>query len=298
MISLLKPSTFFPFIYSVNFVECGRVKCIFVPFEGVDQFSLDGVKKYEEALTKAQNEGVKIRALLLCHPHNPLGQCYPKETIIGFMKLCAKYSIHLIADEIYALSVYDVPDSHAVKFESVLSFESAQYIDPKLLHLLYGFSKDMAASGIRLGCIYTRNEELMRAMSAMGTFHWSGSANEQVAIAMLEDEKWIDGLLQLSRERLASRNKFTRKLLDEEGIKYHLGANAGFFIYMDLRPFLPVSPSASIEDRWKAEGELAKRMIDNKVYITPGESTFAEEPGWFRFIFSQDEGVIREGFKR
>lgn len=214
------------------------------------------------------------------------------------MELCTKYSIHLIADEIYALSVYNVPDPHAVKFESVLSFESAKYIDPKLLHLLYGFSKDMAASGIRLGCIYTRNEELMQAMGAITLFHWSGSANEHVAIAMLENEKWIDGQLQLSRERLASRNELTRKLLDEEGIKYHLGANAGFFIWIDLRPFLPISSDADLEVRWKAEDELAERMIAHKVYVNPGKGLFAEEPGWFRLIFSQDKIVIEEGIRR
>ena len=57
------------------------MKCVFVPFEGVDQFSIDAVNAYEQTLLKADSEGTKIRALLLCHPHNPLGQCYPLDTI-------------------------------------------------------------------------------------------------------------------------------------------------------------------------------------------------------------------------
>lgn len=214
------------------------------------------------------------------------------------MQLCNKYKIHLLADEIYAMSVYDIDDPHAVKFESVVSIETEKYIDSRYLHLLYGMSKDAGASGIRMGVIYTRNSELLRALSAVSPFHWSGSANERVAILMLEDESWMDDFLLRSRERLASRNILVRQILDDEGIQYRKGANAGFFIWIDLRPFLAVSSNASSSERWKAEDELMERLMKNNVYITNGRDMSAEEPGWFRVIYSQDERVIREGLKR
>ena len=214
------------------------------------------------------------------------------------MKLCNKYRIHLLADEIYAMSVYDIADPNAVKFESVLSIETEKYIDSNYLHLLYGMSKDTAASGIRMGVIYTRNSELLRALDAICTFHWSGSANERVAILMLEDESWMDDFLRRSRERLAARNILVRQILDHEGIQYRKGANAGFFIWVDFRSFLSVSSNASLTERWQAEDELMGRLMKNKVYITNGKDMSAEEPGWFRVIYSQDERVIREGLKR
>lgn len=141
-----------------------RVKLVLTDFEGVDQFSPAGVKQYEKALLKAESEGTKIRALMLVNPHNPLGICYPKETIIEMMKLCQKYSIHLLCDEIYATSVYDVGDPHALPFTSALSFDHTPYIDTDLLHILYGMSKDLAAGGTRLGCIYLRHKNLAKAM--------------------------------------------------------------------------------------------------------------------------------------
>lgn len=52
------------------------------------------------------------------------------------------------------------------------------------------------------------------------------------------------------------------------------------------------------EDEWKAEGVLVQRMFDNKVFITNGASMHAEQAGWFRLIFSQEDIVIKEGFKR
>jgi len=64
---------------------------------------------------------------------------------------------------------------------------------------------------------------------------------------------------------------------------------------INLRPWLK---NADEENEWKAEQVLAQRMGEKKVYITTGESLTAEEPGWFRIIFSQEEAVLREGLKR
>lgn len=96
------------------------------------------MKNFEEAINKSEASGVKIRALMLCNPHNPLGRCYPKETIIELMKLCSKRKIHLLADEIYAASVYDVGDKEAVPFTSLLSFDYSPYISSDYVHVIYG----------------------------------------------------------------------------------------------------------------------------------------------------------------
>lgn len=58
------------------------------------------------------------------------------------MKLCQRYHIHLISDEIYALSVWDNPEHPgAVKFTSVLAIDVTGVIDPSLVHVLWGLSK-------------------------------------------------------------------------------------------------------------------------------------------------------------
>lgn len=274
-----------------------RVRCEYVGFGDIDQFSPEAVTKYEEALHIAERNGTKIRALVLCHPHNPLGRCYPRHVLIQYLKLCHKYKIHLLVDEVYAMSVYQVDDPKAVKFESILTIDTDQYIHPDYVHLLYGMSKDTAAGGVRIGCIYTRNKELLSAMSTMSMLHWSGNASEMIATLMLEDEKWMDDFLQLSRQRLANRNKMVRQMLDDEGIEYYLGANAGFFIWADFRPFLPPA-SGNNDDPWARETALTKRLIENKVFVTNGQFMSAEEPGWYRLIFSQEERVIKEGLRR
>lgn len=44
--------------------------------EGVDLFSHASVDKYAAAVRKAESQGINVRALWLCNPHNPLGISY------------------------------------------------------------------------------------------------------------------------------------------------------------------------------------------------------------------------------
>jgi 1-aminocyclopropane-1-carboxylate synthase len=41
----------------------------------VDQFRDGAVEMYEQALMKAKKEGVVVKGLVICNPHNPLGKC-------------------------------------------------------------------------------------------------------------------------------------------------------------------------------------------------------------------------------
>lgn len=279
-----------------------RVPSEFVSFNGADQFDLPAVSCYEEHIVKAHAEGRRIRAIILCHPHNPLGKCYTPEALVAFMKLCNKHSVHLVVDEIYAMSVYDVPTGPpATPFNSILSFDTDTYINPNYLHLLYGMSKDMAAGGIRLGCLWTRNADLMRALMVITNFHWSGNANEKIASLMLEDEEWMDWFLDLSRSTLAQANALSQQLLSEHGIGFQEGSNAGLFLWVDLRKWCKqVDPTLKLGDEgfWAGEEALTKILASKKILLTNGKDMNAEQPGWYRFIFAQEEHVVREGIKR
>jgi bifunctional pyridoxal-dependent enzyme with beta-cystathionase and maltose regulon repressor activities len=65
-----------------------RVRTIPVSFNEVDPFGSDCVTLYKESLLAAQAAGTRIRAILLCYPHNPLGRCYPKAILTKIMQLC------------------------------------------------------------------------------------------------------------------------------------------------------------------------------------------------------------------
>lgn len=100
----------------------------------------------------------------------PTDECIqPPETLKEFAAFCGENDLHLISDEIYALSVFDNPETPAaVPFRSVLSLDLDKLIDPRFLHVLYGASKDFCANGLRMGFVCTRNEGIMGSMSSIG----------------------------------------------------------------------------------------------------------------------------------
>lgn len=56
----------------------GKCKLLDVSLKGVDAYSKEAVKKYEDKILEAGKAGCKARVLVLCTPHNPLGQYSPK----------------------------------------------------------------------------------------------------------------------------------------------------------------------------------------------------------------------------
>ena len=68
----------------------------------------------------------------------PVGRCYSRETLVGLMRLCASKGIHLISDEIYALSVFRRDDGPSEEFVSALSIDPTGIIDPAQVQVLYG----------------------------------------------------------------------------------------------------------------------------------------------------------------
>jgi xeroderma pigmentosum group C-complementing protein len=114
---------------------------VYATFGEIDQFSTDCVSKYEDALVEAGQKGIRVKALLICNPHNPLGRCYPKETLAALMKFCDKHQIHLVSDEVYALSVFQVEGRKVDDFVSALSVDPWGLIRTDQIHVLYGLSK-------------------------------------------------------------------------------------------------------------------------------------------------------------
>ncbi|KAF3483073.1 1-aminocyclopropane-1-carboxylate synthase 11 [Arthroderma uncinatum] len=140
------------------------LKTIYADTEAVESFTPAVARKYEEALVAAEARGVKIRVLIIVNPHNPLGRCYPRETLIEIFKFCQKHQIHLVSDEIYALSVFNSGESGTVPFTSTLSIDPTGLIDEKLLHVIYGMSKDFSAPGLRIGCLISKNPQVQKAV--------------------------------------------------------------------------------------------------------------------------------------
>lgn len=144
-------------ITSRNQVNIVEVPCA----NTFDQFASKNasalVAKMEEACFKAASEGVRVKAVLLCNPHNPLGRCYSRTSLIRIAELCGKWGLHLVSDEIYAMSGFQSRQEFD-SFTSVMSIAEHAKISPQAIHVLYGVSKDFGFGGLRLGFLITKHE--------------------------------------------------------------------------------------------------------------------------------------------
>ena len=67
--------------------------------------------------------------------------------------------------------------------------------------------------------------------------------------------------------------------LDAIGVQY-LPSEAGFFVFCDMRAFMP-------EVTWAAEGHLWRRLLEEaNVNLTPGSACRVGEPGFMRLCFA------------
>ena len=120
-----------------------------------DAFSMSIVPALEKSFISS---GCRIKALILTNPHNPIGQCYPKRVLEDCLRFCQRRNIHLISDEVFALSTFkpsqlDLPEPR--HFVSMLAIDPiALDCDPGRVHIIWSMSKDLAAGGIKLVRIF------------------------------------------------------------------------------------------------------------------------------------------------
>ncbi|KAF6818888.1 aspartate aminotransferase [Colletotrichum plurivorum] len=272
--------------FPYNLSNRAGLRPVFVSFHGEDPFGPESVVEYERALLEARDKGIIVRALLLCNPHNPL-VCASRQVLISYMELCQKYGLHLISDEIYGLSCWDNPETpKAPGFHSVLSIDHDGIINPALVHVIWGISKDLGMNGVRLGCVVSQNNQnLIRALQTNSIFTCPSSFADRITTVMLSDSSFINHFVAENRYRLRTRYAEAAATLKRNGISYRR-SNAAFFLWADLFSFWSPRMGSSYSSR------------EAMAFVTTGGSSGSEEPGWFRITFALDRDYVHEGLAR
>jgi len=190
-----------------------------------------------------------------------------------------------MVDEVYMLSVFEKSAAYC----SVLSLEGLP--DPQRTHVMWAASKDFGMSGLRFGTLYTENRDVATAVASLCRYHGlSGLVQYQMA-QLLQDRDWINQVyLPENHARLKAAHTYVAGELRALGIPF-LSRGAGFFIWVDLRKFLP-------EATFKEEMLLWRRFLDNKVLLSCGKTFECKEPGWFRLVFSDKAHRLCLGMQR
>jgi len=212
-----------------------------------------------------------VNALLYTNPNNPLGRVHPADEVAAVLAWAEARAIHVVLDEIYALSVFG---------ES--SFTSGAELRPDmtdLLHIVWAFSKDFGMSGLRSGVLFTENRDVMQAVDALAYWAAVSGDTQSLLAQLLADQDWVDGYIVENQRRLGEAYRRVTAVLDEYGVRY-LPAEAGFFFLVDVRPMMD-------EMSWEGEDRLWRRLVDElNINLTPGSACHNGEPGFMRLVFS------------
>ena len=153
-----------------------------------DGFALPPVEEFEKKIT------AKTKAIVICNPGNPTGYLYSKEELQKLRDLVKKHDLYLFADEVYREFCYD----GAIPF-SVMNLEG---IDENVI-MIDSVSKRYSMCGARIGCIVSKNKEVMKAALKFGQARLSPPTIDQVAAeaALQTPQSYFDDVVAEYVER-------------------------------------------------------------------------------------------------
>ena len=254
----------------------GIVNIINVPFNLDESTSLFKIEltKLDDAFNQAKLKGIDCRWILLNNPHNPTGGVIHENNLIDLIKWSQTKSppIHIVCDEIYACSNYNQKHTSIINFAKKL--DAMEYI-----HVIWGFSKDFCASGLRVGVLISNNSKLKYVMKHLGYMTSPSLQTQHTLTHLLRDSVWTENFICNNTLRLRDACKKVCKMLDTHSIKY-IKPLAGLSILIDFSEFLH-------ENSWEGENKFSEHIMTKcNVLLTCGQECNCLKPGWFRCCFT------------
>ncbi len=166
-------------------------------------FALPPIEAFEKLITP------KTKAILICNPGNPTGYLYSQEEILKLAEIVKKYDLFLIADEVYREFIYDGDQHFSVMNVPGLE-EHAIMID--------SVSKRYSMCGARIGCIVSKNKEVMSTAMKFAQARLSPPTYAQIAseAALETPQSYFDAVISEYKDR---RDTLIAELNKIEGVK-------------------------------------------------------------------------------
>lgn len=242
-----------PFYANYNgFATASGVSIIPIHSSIENGFALPPISDFEQLISP------KTKAILLCNPGNPTGYLYTKEEIEQLADIALKHDLFIVSDEVYREFAYD-----GVKHHSIMSI-------PKLSQnaiMVDSVSKRYSMCGARIGCLVSKNKEVMATAMKFAQARLSPPTFAQIAseAALDTPQEYFDEVI---KEYTHRRNILIDGLEKIEGVKVAKPKGA-FYCIAEL-------PVADADDfaRWLLESF----ELDNETIMVAPAAGFYSTP--------------------
>ena len=250
---ILIPEPFYP-NYNTMAYTCGA------KIHPIPTSPHDGYHYADRAKVEAEiNE--HTRAIMVTNPGNPTGVVLTDDEMKRLVDLAKKHDLFLIGDEAYREFVYGG--------EPLQSFGSFAEEAPENIVVIDTVSKRFSACGARIGCLITKNKELLGHALKYCQSRLSVATLDQVASAHLYTvgPEYFAAVRDEYKKR---RDTLVRKLREIPGVIFDCPKGAFY-----LMAALPVD-NADTFQRWLLEefndnGETVMFAPGAPMYATPGK---------------------------
>ncbi len=149
-----------------GFAQALGAKVVSVPSSIESGFALPPISALEAVITP------RTKAVLVCNPGNPTGYVYRRDELEALRDMALKHDLFVIADEVYREFVYD--GAEAISVLSLAGLEQHAV-------LIDSVSKRYSMCGARIGCMVSKNAELMGTALKFAQARLSPPTYEQIA---------------------------------------------------------------------------------------------------------------------
>lgn len=234
--------------------------------------------KYSIDFNDLEDKLSKVKMMILCNPHNPIGKLWSKENLARIGDLCSKHDVILVSDEIHC----DLTDN-GLKYNP---FELSS--NHKNTITCLSPSKSFNIAGFKSSIVHTKNKEFLESIETQMHIDNSDSCNVFAPIAVIaaynESEEWLDELKYV----LFENRFFVKKYLEEELPMIKLvESDATYLLWLDCSGLK--IPSRELSDFLRKKQGL---------FLSPGVEFGQNGDNFLRMNIACPEKLLKDGLKR
>lgn len=221
-----------------------------------------------------------VRLFILCNPHNPGGRVWTKSELEAFGKLCAKYDVLVISDEIHQDLVFA---PHVFT-----TFTNVHPTFKDFSITLTAATKTFNLAGIKNSMIFIENSDLRNKFVAAQEQNFQNEINifgyVGTEVAYQNGDTWLEELLAYLKENIDTVSEFLKAELPQVKMMHPEGT---YLIWLDFS-------ALNLTD-----AQLQKQLIHKgKVVLNPGITFGPQGTQHMRLNVACPKETLLEGLRR